>query len=123
MPKVACCGEHTTHSSHPAFLPEYPGRVGELLGADYEVENFGFATAVVTAAVGDPAKEGGGKARVYSETEEAAACAAFAVCSSAHNGVEDCRRDTAKPGGALLGGGTSDSGVSGLRAPRTRDPR
>ena len=78
MPKVACCGEHTTHSSHPAFLPEYPGRVGELLGADYEVENFGFATAVVTAAVGDPAKEGGGKARVYSETEEAAACAAFA---------------------------------------------
>ena len=73
--KVACCGEHTTHSSHPEFLPEYPGRLATLLGCD--VGNFGFATAVVTQAVAGPAVAGGGKARLYQETQAAAQCIAF----------------------------------------------
>jgi hypothetical protein len=81
--KVACCGEHTTHSAgwKQGSPPEYPARVDALLGAGFEVGNFGFATAVVTSIVSDMAKAGKdgkqGKARVYNETEEAAACVAF----------------------------------------------
>jgi hypothetical protein len=80
MTRVACCGEHTTHSGHPAFLPEYPARVAASLGAagkEYAVSNFGFPTAVVTEAVSRPAEAGGGKARLYSETEPARLCAAW----------------------------------------------
>ena len=81
MTRVACCGEHTTHSSHPAFLPEYPERLANLLVAagkhGCEVSNFGFPTAVVTEAVSRPAETGGGKARLYSETEQARLCAAW----------------------------------------------
>ena len=81
--KVACCGEHTTHSAgwKEGSPPEYPARLGALLGDAAEVGNFGFATAVVTNIVSDLAKAGKdgkqGKARVYSETAEAAACVAF----------------------------------------------
>lgn len=82
------CGEHTTHSAgwNDTKPPEYPARVGALLAASSgmhgaTVENFGFATAVVTSQVGDLAKAGQdgkqGKARVYAETDEAAACVAF----------------------------------------------
>jgi hypothetical protein len=57
--KIACCGEHTTHSSgwKPGQPPEYPARVGALLAdagrgfESFEVANFGFATAVVTPQV------------------------------------------------------------------------
>ena len=65
--RVACCGEHTTHSGHPAFLPEYPARVASILGSTFEVENFGYPTAVVTHAVSDDAEAGGGKARFYGQ--------------------------------------------------------
>ncbi len=82
--KVACCGEHTTHSAgwKDGSPPEYPARLGALLGdVGAEVGNFGFATAVVTSVVSDIAKAGKdgkqGKARVYSETDAAAACVAF----------------------------------------------
>ena len=37
--RVACCGEHTTHSAHPQFKPEYPGRLQRLLGPGYEVSD------------------------------------------------------------------------------------
>ena len=54
MVKIACCGEHTTRSAHPEFLPEFPDRLAAaLLAAPSDqqkattVKNFGFATAVV----------------------------------------------------------------------------
>jgi hypothetical protein len=40
--RVACCGEHTTHSGHAEFLPEYPGRVGAILGTAADVRQVLF---------------------------------------------------------------------------------
>jgi hypothetical protein len=48
--KVACIGEHTTHSHHfpalnresqPVGMQEYPAMLQTLLGASYQVRNFG----------------------------------------------------------------------------------
>jgi MYXO-CTERM domain-containing protein len=54
--KVACIGEHTTHSdlfpptnreSQPVGMQEYPALLQTLLGAGYDVHNFGDATGSV----------------------------------------------------------------------------
>jgi hypothetical protein len=54
--KVACIGEHTTHShafpadnreAQPPGMQEYPARLQALLGADYEVRNFGDCCGTV----------------------------------------------------------------------------
>eukprot|EP01045_Picozoa_sp_COSAG04_P032421 COSAG04_NODE_6350_length_1350_cov_1.347722_2_plen_148_part_00 len=71
--RVACCGEHTTHSGHPEFLPEYPGRVDALLGSDVDVQNFGFAMATACRK-NAPA---GGKTTFFADTAEAAQCVEF----------------------------------------------
>ena len=68
--RVACCGEHTTLSGHPEFLPEYPGRVDALLGSDVDVQNFGFAMATACRK-NAPA---GGKTTFFADTAEAAQC-------------------------------------------------
>jgi len=48
--KVACIGEQTTHGhaypannreSQPVGMQEYPAQLQTMLGADYEVRNFG----------------------------------------------------------------------------------
>jgi hypothetical protein len=55
--KVACIGEHTTHShafpamnreSQPAGMQEYPAMLQTMLGAAYQVRNFGDCCASVT---------------------------------------------------------------------------
>lgn len=71
--RVACCGEHTTHSGHPEFLPEYPGRVDALLGSEVDVQNFGFAMATACRK-NAPA---GGKTTFFADTAEAAQCVEF----------------------------------------------
>jgi hypothetical protein len=73
MMRVACCGEHTTHSGHPEFLPEYPGRVAALLGSDVDVQNFGFPMATACRK-NAPA---GGKTTFFVDTAEAAQCVVF----------------------------------------------
>jgi len=54
--KVACIGEHTTHSdlypptnreAQPAGMQEYPAMLQTLLGAQYQVRNFGDCCASV----------------------------------------------------------------------------
>jgi MYXO-CTERM domain-containing protein len=54
--KVACIGEHTTHShafpannreAQPVGMQEYPAQLQTLLGAAYEVRNFGDCCATV----------------------------------------------------------------------------
>jgi hypothetical protein len=55
--KVACIGEHTTHShafpamnreSQPVGMQEYPAMLQTRLGAGYQVRNFGDCCATVT---------------------------------------------------------------------------
>ena len=46
--KVACIGEHTTHSHHLEFAQEYPAHLQTLLGAGYEVKNFGDGVGMLT---------------------------------------------------------------------------
>lgn len=45
--KVACAGEHSTNSVHVDDADEYPPRLQALLGAGYQVMNFGFPRATV----------------------------------------------------------------------------
>ena len=54
--KVACIGEHTTHShafpadnreAQPPGMQEYPAQLQTLLGPDYEVRNFGDCCGTV----------------------------------------------------------------------------
>jgi lysophospholipase L1-like esterase len=45
--KVACAGEHTTNSVYVADQDEYPARLQALLGAAYQVMNFGYPRATV----------------------------------------------------------------------------
>src|SRR5882672_8443902 len=54
--KVACIGEHTTHSHHfpalnresqPVGMQEYPAMLQTLLGANYQVRNFGDCCGTV----------------------------------------------------------------------------
>ena len=58
--KVACVGEHTTHSdlfpatnreSQPVGMQEYPAMLQTMLGAGYDVRNFGDATGSVLQAL------------------------------------------------------------------------
>ncbi len=55
--KIACIGEHTTHShafpalnreSQPVGMQEYPAMLQTMLGAAYQVRNFGDCCASVT---------------------------------------------------------------------------
>jgi hypothetical protein len=45
--KIACAGEHTTNSVYVDDKDEYPARLQALLGAGYQVMNFGFPRATV----------------------------------------------------------------------------
>ena len=45
--KVACVGEHTTHSRHNTYPNEYPAKLQAILGATHEVGNFGYPSAIV----------------------------------------------------------------------------
>jgi acyl-CoA thioesterase-1 len=46
--KVACIGEHTTHSHHLEYAQEYPAHLQTLLGSAYEVKNFGDGVGMLT---------------------------------------------------------------------------
>jgi MYXO-CTERM domain-containing protein len=46
--KVACIGEHTTHSHHLDFAQEYPAHLQTLLRSGYEVKNFGDGVGMLT---------------------------------------------------------------------------
>lgn len=45
--KIACAGEHSTQSAFVADTDEYPALLQALLGADFEVVNFGYRRATV----------------------------------------------------------------------------
>lgn len=56
--KVSCVGEQTTHSAHRANDPEYPERLGQILGASHQVLNRGLPKGRVLQAATAPESEG-----------------------------------------------------------------
>lgn len=52
--KVTCVGEQTTHSAHRENDPEYPTRLAELLGNQYEVSNRGLPKGRVLSKANAP---------------------------------------------------------------------
>jgi hypothetical protein len=70
--RVACVGEQTTHSAHREYDPEYPARLAQLLGAGFEVRNFGLPKGRVL--VNGTGKE----SEPYGSSAEMAASLAFA---------------------------------------------
>jgi acyl-CoA thioesterase I len=67
--RVACVGEHSTDSARVENSEEYPARLQALLGAGYEVKEFGIATGALT-----PSQTG---TSVYGSSAEFAESLAF----------------------------------------------